>query len=145
MGKAAQIDAKIAFDVKPAGTALLFGPRGCFSGRWGSALWWTGAVSPEVIDEVVTQAGRGRLCLDAIVIAGLGRYPVSDGEWPRWLVRWARQAGAPRVVVHTGGLTAARRRRLIRRVRRQTALQPRTNPVVRVIEAIERWFVGRGS
>lgn len=135
----------IDFDRPPAGPALLFSPRVPRSGAEAAQLWWSGPVSPEVIDEVLGLLAGRRRVVEAIVIAGLERYPVSSDEWPRWLVRWGGRGDVPRIIVRTEGLAESDRRRLIRRTCRQAALESESNPVVQLTEAIRDWFVGRSA
>lgn len=137
------VDDTVEFDEVPPEPALWIAPKAPVVRNDSSGLWWSLPGPPEMIDELVEAVADAGSVPEAIVIAGLERYPVSSDEWPRWLVRWGRRDGTPRIIVRTQGLAEGDRRRLVRRTRRQATLRREVNPVVELTEAIADWFVGR--
>ena len=130
------------FDAVPPPASLYLTPQRPEPPNDG-AVWYTGALTPELIDELVETVAVRCCGLEAIVISGLERYPVPSGEWPRWLARWARCTPPALVVmVDTEGWSDRCRRQLIARTRRRAALQPSANPVMDVARRIQRWISG---
>ena len=139
---------------QPRGGAILFDEWGCeeavafypqrpqVSGnqRW---LWWTGGVTPEVIDAVVELLCRRSELVNTIVIGGLGGYPLCMSQWTGWLVRWSNCPGRCQVIVDTRGLAPRRRQRLVAQTRRSIRLNSNGDPVAQTVTSIKSWIKER--
>ena len=130
-------------EVVPEGITLVFHPRRPKKPRTDTCLWWAGAVSPEVIEEVLTLVRREGLAIEAIVIGGLERYPMVLDTWSPWLARWSDDGAVRQIVVATEGLSRSQRRRIVAATQRQMVLRRRGDPVSKTLDALKRWFDGR--
>ena len=108
--------------------------------RW---LWWTGAFTPESIDEVICLLNERQGLVDTIVIGGLGGYPLSMNQWTQWLLKWSQRCKNTRLVVDTRGLSPKRRRRLMAMTRRRLQLTPGDDPVSRTVGRLKVWLQER--
>lgn len=130
-------------DVDMDGVVIAFYPYKPEDREGGQWLWWTGAVTPEVIDEVLKLIAGHRLKVEAIVIGGLERYPLFLDGWPRWFVRWSDGDAVGRIVIDTEGLGGEERRRLVELTRRRRRLSRYVDPVTKALDAIKRLLDGR--
>lgn len=125
------------FDRREGGVTIAVGPRPPGKpGEWW--LWWTIPASPAMIEELLELIDSRGISVEAIVIVGLDRYPVSFDEWAKLLVRW-NDSGCVPVTVETAGLSATERRRLVAKTRRRAIERSRRDPWKLLRWALRRW------
>jgi hypothetical protein len=130
----------IFFDRLDCEQAVAFYPYRPDSGTSQRWLWWTGAVSPEVIDAVWELLCRRPELVNTIVIGGLGGYPLCMSQWTTWLARWGSRAGRCRLIVDTRGLSPRQRRRLVAQTHRKFMQVCTDDPFSQAVATVKYWI-----